>query len=263
MASPDEEVLLAQIMDDEHRWNDVDDVIVDGWTKRMLEEGRTICFEDLYNEDVASRANEANLAADTRVVVHGKEKFDKKAILDGFAELRNRLDEVENRVMGVTKGIDIRLKVVEVIVKQLRNEIKKDKEVDEPSELVGVRAYEKEDEDEASKEKDVVEDEGQSSKGNDVVEEEDEAIDENEEVVEDEVRASKEGEDVVGAGSKINKTYTRKRSRKANVGNEKEVEKTQDDGEVASKKAKRTSKRGKKEQGVVIRSPIVTRRRNV
>ncbi|XP_023644230.1 uncharacterized protein At3g43530-like [Capsella rubella] len=58
-----EKRLLGRIMDEESRYNDVDDPVVYSWTKCLIDEEKTIWFEELYNQDLATR--ETNL--DNRV----------------------------------------------------------------------------------------------------------------------------------------------------------------------------------------------------
>ncbi|CAL9224364.1 unnamed protein product, partial [Arabidopsis halleri] len=47
--------LLDRIMEVDNGWNDVDDPIADGWTKRLIDQEKSIWFEELYNQDVATR----------------------------------------------------------------------------------------------------------------------------------------------------------------------------------------------------------------
>lgn len=112
--SPDEKVLLEKIMDDEGGWNDVDDVIADSWMRRLLLKKKTICFEELYNKDVASRPTKDNVAqenvasgkvAKTRVA---KAKVaPKKVSEDALLELENQLLTVlENGFKEIHKKID-------------------------------------------------------------------------------------------------------------------------------------------------------------
>nr|AAD19761.1 hypothetical protein [Arabidopsis thaliana] len=63
--TPDEKLRLERIMDVECGVNDVDDVIADGWKKRLVEEQKAICFELLFNEDVAHHTFVANKALST------------------------------------------------------------------------------------------------------------------------------------------------------------------------------------------------------
>jgi len=65
--TPDEKLRLERIMDVECGVNDVDDVIADGWKKRLVEEQKAICFELLFNEDVAHHTFVANKALSTVV----------------------------------------------------------------------------------------------------------------------------------------------------------------------------------------------------
>ena len=56
--------LLDRITDVDNGWNDVDDPIADGWTKRLIDQERSIWFEELYNQDVATREIENEAAVD-------------------------------------------------------------------------------------------------------------------------------------------------------------------------------------------------------
>jgi len=76
--TPDEKLFLERIMDVECGVDDVDDVIADGWKKRLVDEHKTICFEPLFNEDVVNRAFVANIAPTTVVKVPRKDCVEKQ-----------------------------------------------------------------------------------------------------------------------------------------------------------------------------------------
>ncbi|KAG7543369.1 hypothetical protein ISN45_Aa07g032870 [Arabidopsis thaliana x Arabidopsis arenosa] len=50
--------LLGRIMEADNGWNDADYPIADGWSKRLIDQEKSILFEDLYNQDVATRGIE-------------------------------------------------------------------------------------------------------------------------------------------------------------------------------------------------------------
>ncbi|CAE6199490.1 unnamed protein product [Arabidopsis arenosa] len=50
--------LLGRIMETDNGWNDADYPIADGWSKRLIDQEKSILFEDLYNQDVATRGIE-------------------------------------------------------------------------------------------------------------------------------------------------------------------------------------------------------------
>ncbi|KAL1193996.1 hypothetical protein V5N11_009666 [Cardamine amara subsp. amara] len=164
--SPDEKVLLEEIMNgDEGGWNDDDDVVVDGWTKLLVEKKKTIFFEKLYNDDVASREKEGNEDVADNVVreIVGSGRVArkrKKVSNDGLVELENRLMAVfENGFKEIHKKIDAqdkRLQVVELNLKWIRENVEF---VEEDVVEVG--------DDESSKEKDTGEG-NEVAEGNDV-----------------------------------------------------------------------------------------------
>ncbi|CAD5318279.1 unnamed protein product [Arabidopsis thaliana] len=91
--TPDEKLLLERIMDKECGVNDVDDLIADGWKKRLVDEERTICFEPLFNEDVAHRSFVANKAPSTVVKAPRKAVVEKKGKGKAAAALTSPSDE--------------------------------------------------------------------------------------------------------------------------------------------------------------------------
>ncbi|XP_010435444.1 PREDICTED: uncharacterized protein At3g43530-like [Camelina sativa] len=131
----DKEILLQRIMDDQCGLNDFDDVIADGWKNPLVHEGRTICFEELYNQDIASRANEANMVTETvnmapRKVRQGKKDKGKGKVapknvsIDGLAELVYGLKTVvENGFQSIKEKHeeqDKRLKIMEASIQSFR-----------------------------------------------------------------------------------------------------------------------------------------------
>ena len=80
-------------MDKECGVNDVDDLIADGWKKRLVDEERTICFEPLFNEDVAHQSFVANNAPSTVVQAPRKAAVEKKGKGKTAAALTSPSDE--------------------------------------------------------------------------------------------------------------------------------------------------------------------------
>jgi len=143
--TPDENLLLKRIMDKECGVNDVDDLIADGWKKRLVDEERTICFEPLLNEDVAHRSFVANKALSTVVKAPRKAAVEKKgkgkaaAALTspsdgGLTEVVNEMKNLmENGFKSMNKRMkdfskkyeeqDKRLKLMEAAIKSIQSGI--------------------------------------------------------------------------------------------------------------------------------------------
>ncbi|KAL1195801.1 hypothetical protein V5N11_010723 [Cardamine amara subsp. amara] len=263
--SSDEKVLLEEIMNgDEGGWNDEDDVVVDGWTKLLVEKKKTIFFEKLYNEDVASRVIVDNPDADNvvrEIVGSGRvARKRKKVSNDGLVELENRLMAVfENGFKEIHKKIDAqdkRLQVVELNLKWIKENVVF---VEEDVVEVGHDGVSEGNEvsDDGVSERNEVSDDGVSERN----EVSDDGVSERNEVSNDASSKEKEtgegkevGED---ESSKDNETGEGSKGKDVGVG---------EDGEPSNKRTgmtyerKRNVKRGRQEDGVV-RSPIVTRQR--
>jgi len=132
-------------MDKECGVNDVDDLIADGWKKRLVDEERTICFEPLFNEDVAHRSFVANKAPSTVVKAPRKAAVEKKgkgkaaAALTspsdgGLTEVVNEMKNLmENGFKSMNKRMkdfckkyeeqDKRLKLMEAAIKSIQSGI--------------------------------------------------------------------------------------------------------------------------------------------
>ncbi|XP_019099648.1 PREDICTED: uncharacterized protein At3g43530-like [Camelina sativa] len=259
--SPDEKVLMKKIMDHDCGWNDVDDAIAEGWTKRLVKEKKTICFENMHKADVASRAVEANLDASNLAQENiGETKQGRKKVARtkvALKKVNNGLDEVEKRLMKVLNSgfekmnvnfdfLDTRLKILEENVKQL----KEGKEVVEATKNVMDCGDVGEDE-EVSEATNNVADCGDVGEDEEVAE--DEGVAEDKGIAEDEVvvqpldcEASKEmvgdnGKEVGEEGeasNKIKNTYKRKTKMKKGT-----EEVGQDDGEMATTKVQHVNKR--------------------
>ena len=103
--TPDENLLLKRIMDKECGVNDVDDLIADGWKKRLVDEERTICFEPLLNEDVAHRSFVANKAPSTVVKASRKAAVEKKGKGKAAAALTSPSDGGLTEVVNEMKNL--------------------------------------------------------------------------------------------------------------------------------------------------------------
>ncbi|CAB81793.1 putative protein [Arabidopsis thaliana] len=103
--TPDENLLLKRIMDKECGVNDVDDLIADGWKKRLVDEERTICFEPLFNEDVAHQSFVANNAPSTVVQAPRKAAVEKKGKGKTAAALTSPSDEGLTEVVNEMKNL--------------------------------------------------------------------------------------------------------------------------------------------------------------
>ncbi|XP_020887763.1 uncharacterized protein At3g43530-like [Arabidopsis lyrata subsp. lyrata] len=139
--SPDEEELLKSIMDVERGWNDKDDVVADGWHKRLVDEGRSICFEEKFNEDVGNRTFEEAVIMPTRKGRRGKKGKEKvteppnDASSDGLAELvytlkttlENGFKDMHEKMMDLSKKYedqDTRLKTIEATIQSIQVRVK-------------------------------------------------------------------------------------------------------------------------------------------
>ncbi|XP_020879893.1 uncharacterized protein At3g43530-like isoform X2 [Arabidopsis lyrata subsp. lyrata] len=139
--SPDEEKLLKSIMDVERGWNDKDDVVADGWHKRLVDEGRSICFEEKFNEDVGNRRFEEAVIMPTRKGRRGKKGKEKvteppnDASSDGLAEivytlkttLENGFKDMHEKMMDLSKKYedqDTRLKTMEATIQSIQVRVK-------------------------------------------------------------------------------------------------------------------------------------------
>jgi len=85
--------------------NDVDDLIADGWKKRLVDEERTICFEPLFNEDVAHQSFVANNAPSTVVQAPRKAAVEKKGKGKTAAALTSPSDEGLTEVVNEMKNL--------------------------------------------------------------------------------------------------------------------------------------------------------------
>ncbi|KAG7599453.1 hypothetical protein ISN44_As06g036370 [Arabidopsis suecica] len=155
--SPAEEQLLKSIMDVERGWNDKDDVVADGWHKRLVDEGRSIFFEEKFNENVGNRTFEETVIMPTRKGRRGKKGKEKvteppnDASSDGLAELvytlkttlENGFKDMHEKMMDLSKKYedqDTRLKTMEATIQSIQVRIKsggaKEKEADLNPDLV-------------------------------------------------------------------------------------------------------------------------------
>ncbi|VYS67775.1 unnamed protein product [Arabidopsis thaliana] len=173
LPSPSEKELLKQIMDDEVGHDDVDDVIVDGWTKRIIKENKPICFEELHIQDVSSREIEANPKnADVVGVRVGRKKVALKKVSEKgiFEQLQKQLEDGIKRIDMKIDDMDTRLTYVESCVKNLKEakdtkgekeDGEKEKELEEndldEDETETDKEKEKEKEDESSEKRSKVE----------------------------------------------------------------------------------------------------------
>ncbi|CAA7027680.1 unnamed protein product [Microthlaspi erraticum] len=148
----DEEMLLARITDDLNLVEDAIDPIVDGWKQCLMVERKRICFEELYNKDIAGRAgedvdeeeveNENNMPAaedhatedpmpeDPMTEDHASEDHAtevgseilvalEKRLLEA---LENGLKKVNDHVESLVSNLDSRIKDVEKLVKERRED---------------------------------------------------------------------------------------------------------------------------------------------
>ncbi|KAG7572657.1 hypothetical protein ISN44_As09g010140 [Arabidopsis suecica] len=155
--SPAEEQLLKSIMDVERGWNDKDDVVADGWHKRLVDEERSIFFEEKFNEDVGNRTFEETVIMPTRKGRRGKKGKEKvteppnDASSDGLAELvytlkttlENGFKDMHEKMMDLSKKYedqDTRLKTMEATIQSIQVRVKsggaKEKETDLNPDLV-------------------------------------------------------------------------------------------------------------------------------
>ncbi|XP_023638100.1 uncharacterized protein At3g43530 [Capsella rubella] len=105
-----EKRLLGRKMDEESRYNDVDDPVVDGWTKCLIDEEKSIWFEEIYNQDLATR--ETN--QDPEYVISGDVNLEnlgarliqlEEQVKQGFKEIIENVDGLDNRVKSVESNV--------------------------------------------------------------------------------------------------------------------------------------------------------------
>ncbi|XP_023644447.1 uncharacterized protein At3g43530 [Capsella rubella] len=114
-----EKRLLGRVMDEESRYNDVDYPVVDGWTKCLIDEEKSIWFEELYNQDLATRENpedvnlknvisenvsleDVNPVAPVNLAQLGARLVQvEEQVKQGFREIIEKVDSLDNRVKSV------------------------------------------------------------------------------------------------------------------------------------------------------------------
>ncbi|XP_023633554.1 uncharacterized protein At3g43530 [Capsella rubella] len=120
-----EKRLLGRVMDEESPYNDVNDPVVDGWTKCLIDEEKSICFEELYNQDLATRENPEDVdPEDVNPEDVNPEDVNPEAVNPEPVNLENVSLEIVNPVAPVNLAqLGARLVQVEEQVKQGFKEI--------------------------------------------------------------------------------------------------------------------------------------------
>lgn len=116
--------MLERIFEEEED-HDVGDVIVDGWTQRLVTGHKSIWFEDLYNQDVAARKQGLNvdfLEEPGRDGVMNKDEEEDYIPLRTLIEegLKNSVDKGIKVVIDKIDEVDKRLRKVEAFVKEAK-----------------------------------------------------------------------------------------------------------------------------------------------
>ncbi|XP_002883754.2 uncharacterized protein At3g43530 [Arabidopsis lyrata subsp. lyrata] len=137
LPNPSENELLRRIMDNEDGSDDFDDVIVNGWTRRIFKVHKQVCFEELHNIDVGNRVMEESQenAVVAGVRVSGRKVAPEKVSKKGLVEkLQKQLEDGFRRINKKFDGFDKRLKCVELDVKSLKEGRGKANELDKRGE---------------------------------------------------------------------------------------------------------------------------------
>ncbi|XP_020874114.1 uncharacterized protein At3g43530 [Arabidopsis lyrata subsp. lyrata] len=258
LPNPSENELLRRIMDNEDGSDDFDDVIVNGWTRRIFKVHKQVCFEELHNIDVGNRvmeekSRECSCGWDVKSL---KEASGKANELDKRGE--EKYSELEEDEIEESGGED-KENASELEEDENGEDGEKDKEFEENDNgedgEKDKELEENENDEDGEKDKELEENEngdnGEKEKEGDL---EGNDLDGDNEKEGDLERndldgdKEKEKEESSEKRQQVKKKYERKRTRKTSA--EEQEEEVQ-----VGKKAKVT----KKKVGVMVRSPIMTR----
>ncbi|XP_006301549.2 uncharacterized abhydrolase domain-containing protein DDB_G0269086 [Capsella rubella] len=110
----------SRIMDEESRYDDVDDPVADGWTKCLIDEEKSIWFEELYNQDLATRETNPGDVNPENVILENVSLEDVNPVAPvNLAQLGARLVQLEEQVKQGFKEIIEKVDGLDNIVKSV------------------------------------------------------------------------------------------------------------------------------------------------